>query len=222
MDPRTTATAARTWLDVSVPVAEHTTVFPGTPPTEIRQVMLRERGDQANLSELRMSTHTGTHVDAPVHFLDGASAVDALDLDALNGPARVISVPDAQRIGPDVLGWHEPARGERILLRTRNSDTAWFEREFDPDYAHLTAQGARLLVQRGIAAVGIDYLSIGGEEFDTVETHRILLGAGVAVLEGLDLCDVKPGAYELRCLPLRVAGGDGAPARALLIPAGGA
>ncbi|HSI91892.1 MAG TPA: cyclase family protein [Jiangellaceae bacterium] len=220
MDYRTSVPASRSWLDVSVPVAEHLTVFPGTPGAAVHQVHSLDQGDQANVSELRMSTHTGTHVDAPVHFVAGAAGIDKLDLDALNGPARVISVPDVQRIGPEALSRHEPGRGERILLRTRNSDTAWYQREFDPDYAHLTAQAARLLVQRGIAAVGIDYLSIGGEEFDTVETHRVLLGAGVAVLEGLDLCDVEPGRYELRCLPLRVAGGDGAPARALLLPAG--
>lgn len=212
------ALGVRTWIDVSVPLSEDTTVFPDTPPTEVRQVASLDRGDPANLSELRLSTHAGTHVDAPAHFLDGARTVDAMDLDALNGPARVLSIPDLHRIGPDALAAHEPARGERLLLRTRNSDTAWFKRDFDPHYAHLTTQGARLLVQRGVSAIGIDYLSIGGEDFDNPETHRVLLGAGVGIIEGLNLCDVEPGRYELRCLPIRLAGGDGAPARAMLRP----
>jgi arylformamidase len=212
------APGARTWLDVSVPLSERTPVFPGNPATEVRRVSSLDGGDEANLSELRMSAHAGTHIDAPVHFLEGGSSVDELDLDAINGPARVLGIPDLHRIGPEGFGEYEPARGDRLLLRTRNSDTAWFERDFDSDYAHLTAQAARLLVQRGVRAVGIDYLSIGGEGFDIVETHRVLLGAGVVIIEGLNLCDVEPGEYELRCLPIRVAGGDGAPARALLRP----
>lgn len=208
----------RSWLDVSVPLSERTPVFPGNPPTEVRRVASLDGGDEANLSELRMSAHAGTHVDAPVHFIEDGSSVDGLDLDALNGPARVLGIPEMHRIGPELLGEHEPARGERLLLRTRNSDRPWFERDFDSEYAHLTAQAARLLAQRGVRAVGIDYLSIGGEGFDIVETHRILLGAGMAIIEGLNLCDVEPGEYELCCLPIRVAGGDGAPARAMLRP----
>lgn len=216
MDHRTSAAAAERWHDITVPLAEGITAFPDTPPFERTRVASRDHGDPANLTALRLSTHTGTHVDAPAHFLDSASAIDDVDLDALNGSARVIAVPDVQRIGPEVLGDHEPQRGERLLLRTRNSESAWYRRDFDPDYAHITAPAARLLAQRGIAAIGIDYLSIGGEEFDNEETHQTLLGAGIVILEGLDLGDIAPGRYELRCLPLRVAGGDGAPARALL------
>lgn len=216
MDHATPAGPAQGWQDVTVPIAEGMTVFPGNRAPERRAEMSRDRGDPANVSALSLGAHTGTHVDAPVHFLDGAAGVDELDLDTLNGPARVISVPGMRRIGPDALSEHEPRRGERLLLRTRNSDTVWYRHEFEPEYAHLTAPAARLLSQRGIAAVGIDYLSIGGEEFDNEETHRILLGAGITVLEGLYLGDIAPGAYELRCLPLRIAGGDGAPARALL------
>lgn len=213
-----TPTAPSAWHDITVPLAEGITAFPDTPPFERVLVASRDRDDPANVSAMRLSTHTGTHVDAPVHFLDGGRGVDAIDLDALNGPARVIAIPGTQRIGPDALSEHEPQPGERLLLRTRNSDAEWYLREFDPDYAHITAPAARLLAQHGIAAIGIDYLSIGGEEFDNVETHQTLLGAGIAVLEGLNLGDVEPGRYELRCLPLRVVGGDGAPARALLLP----
>ncbi len=216
MDDPTWATAPEGWHDISVPLAEGITTFPDTPPLERALVASRDEGDPATVSALRMSTHTGTHVDAPVQFLDGGRGVAGSDLDALNGPVRVIEIPGMHRIGPEALGEHEPQPGERLLLRTRNSDTAWYRREFDPTYAHITAPAARLLAQRRIAAVGIDYLSIGGDESDTEETHQTLLGAGIVVLEGLYLGDVAPGRYELRCLPLLVVDGDGAPARALL------
>lgn len=204
------------WIDVSVPLGDDLTTFPNTPAVRTLRVSDIARGDPATVTDLRMSTHSGTHVDAPLHFLADSAAVDELDLDRLNGPARVIDLPHTTRLGAAELAEHDIKRGERILFRTRNSHTAWYREPFDPGYAHLAADGARHLVECGVVAVGIDYLSIGGEGQDNEETHRVLLGAGTASIEGLDLADVRGGDYELRCLPLRVAGADGAPARVLL------
>jgi arylformamidase len=209
------------WLDVTVPIQEQITVFPDTPGVSVNRVSEISQGDDATVSELRLSTHTGTHIDAPSHFLEDGDPVDRLDLASLNGPARVLDLADSRRVGRQELAGHELKSGERILLRTSNSTGSggpWYGRDFDPDYAHLACDGARELADRGVAAVGIDYLSIGGEGRDNPETHRTLLDAGITILEGLALEDVEPGRYELNCLPMLVKDGDGAPARALLRP----
>ncbi|MDB1089844.1 cyclase family protein [Streptomyces sp. ACA25] len=210
------AGAAAPWTDISVPVDDGLTVFPGTPGFRRERVSDVSQGDDATLSALHLSTHTGTHVDAPAHFLADGDGVDSMDLNRLTGPAKVLDIPGVRRVGAAQLGRFTLVAGDRVLLRTDNSAHDWYRREFDPGYAHLTADGARHLAALGVAAVGIDYLSIGGEGIDNPETHRTLLSAGIAVLEGLDLSRTPGGAYELCCLPLRITGGDGAPARALL------
>lgn len=210
------------WRDISVPVRPGVTTFPGTPPVAVRRVSSLAEDGEPNVSALELSTHAATHVDAPVHFLEGGAGVEALDLDALNGPALVIDATGDGRVGAEALAAHRLAPGERVLLKTSNSrpeGPPWYEREFDPGYAHLALDGARHLVERRALLVGIDYLSIGGEGRDNPETHRALLGGGVTILEGLALEDVEPGRHELRCLPLLIPGGDGAPARAALAPA---
>jgi arylformamidase len=209
-----------TWIDASVPVQEGMTTFPGTPAVEVRRVQSIDSGDAANVSRVTLSTHTGTHIDAPLHFLPGAAAADEIDLEAFIGPARVVDVGGGRRIGADELGRHDLRAGERILLRTANTRRQWHRRPFESDYAHVSADGARHAAGRGVRLLGIDHLSIGGEGIDVEETHRTLLGAGVMVLEGLELSAVPEGPCELLCLPLRVAGGDGAPARALIRPGG--
>lgn len=205
------------WIDVSVPLSTGMIHWPGDPEPILERMSEIDRGDVANVTFLRMSAHTGTHIDAGVHFVPGRTTIDQFPPAAGIGPARVLEFgPEAVAIGPEELAPHGIARGERLLLKTRNSLSRWFEGEFNTRAAHVSAGGAAYLAGEGIRMVGIDSLSIGAYEGDGVETHRILLAAGVWVVEGLDLSRIEPGDYDLICLPLRLAGADGAPARALL------
>ncbi len=179
----------------------------------------------ATVSRLDMGAHTGTHVDAPIHFIAAGSGVEALDLNVLVGPALVVQVLEADVLSAEVLaGLAIPVGTERVprlrrgvLFRTRNSDRwARGEREFYEDFVAITEDGARWLVERGVRLVGVDYLSVGPFD-DTVPTHRILLGAGIVAVEGLNLSGIAPGVYQLVCLPLNIPGSDGAPARVILI-----
>lgn len=162
-----------------------------------------------------MHPHTGTHVDAPLHYVTGGLSIDAMPPDAMIGPARIVRVEEPM-IDERVLDSVEPRTGERILFRTANSERCWCGACFRKQYVSVTPKAARTLAATGILAVGIDYLSIGpyGPEGD--ETHTTLLSAGIWVIEGLSLAAVEPGSYELACLPLKLEGGDGAPARALV------
>lgn len=177
-----------------------------------------DRGDVCNVTSISMPAHTGTHLDAPLHFVRDAEPIDRMPLDAGIGEARVISIANPEVVTREELEQYRPARGERLLLKTANSDRCWKRRCFLKEFVHLNAGAAAYLVDCAIQLVGIDYLSIGAYEGDGVETHRILLGAGIWALEGLNLSEIEPGRYELICLPLKLIGADGAPARALLRP----
>jgi arylformamidase len=206
---------ATEWIDISVPIYAGMVLYPGDPPVEISQPMHLDRGDVCTVSRLSLGVHTGTHVDAPSHFLKGAESVDSLSLEAMVGPAHVIEILDTAAIGEEDLSGRGIERGDRILLKTSNSARCWSSDEFVPDFAHLILDGAAYLAGAGVRTVGIDYLSIGhGDEGPDV--HRVLLGAQILIVEGLNLSGVEPGAYDLVCLPLKIRGGDGAPARALL------
>lgn len=201
--------------DISVPLAGELPIYPGDPEVRIEPVLTLEGGDGANVCRISMAGHSGTHLDAPRHMLADGATLDAVPLSLLMGRALV-----ADLRGPAELGVRElerlPLRGEqRLLLKTDNS-LLWGEARFRPDYVSLTPDGGRFLVDAGIRLVGIDYLSIerfGGDG----SVHRTLLGAGTVILEGLDLSGVDGGVYELVCLPLRIPGADGAPARAVLM-----
>jgi arylformamidase len=171
--------------------------WPGDPPLSIERYSSIERGDVANVSSVSMSLHTGTHMDAPLHYLRGGASIDQMPLSAVIGRARVLGIRGRKSIEADELSKHNIRRGDRILLKTHSVE--------------LSEAGAKFLVRCGIRMVGIGGLSIGNDD-----THRILLSAGVWIVEGLDLTPAKPGTYDLICLPLRVAGADGAPARAIL------
>jgi arylformamidase len=203
--------------DISLPVSESMVVWPGDPAVHITQPSHLDRGDLYTVSRLDMGAHTGTHVDAPAHFVRGGAGVESLSLDLLVGPARVVHVPEAATLTDKVLeSLPIPTGTERLLFRTRNSEH-WASGEgFWEEYVGVTESGARWLVARGVRLVGIDYLSISSYD-DLMPPHRTLLGAGVIVVEGLDLRGVAPGEYQLVCLPLKLAGGDGAPARVILI-----
>jgi arylformamidase len=195
-------------------------VYDGDPEVRIERVREIARGDLANISRMRLGTHTGTHVDAPLHFIDDGPGVDRLPLDALIGPALVA---DARAAPGDIdaaalaaLG--VPAGTERLLLRTRN-EGLWDRTAFTRDFVGVAEDAARALAGAGVRLLGIDYLSIAPSA-DPAPTHRALLEAGVVIVEGLDLRAVPPGPCELVCLPLRIEGADGAPARVLLRPTG--
>ena len=204
--------------DVTVPISEFVPVYEGDPAVTIRGVSSMAGGDSANVSSLCMGVHTGTHVDAPNHFIDGSRRVAELDIEKLVGPCRVIEVGDSvMAIGPEHL--ESIGDAERILFKTRNS-AFWSEQEkgFRKDFTYITPAAAGLLVNAGIKLVGIDYLSV--EQFGSTDfaTHKILLGQEVVILEGLDLRAIPAGEYEIICLPLKYAGGtgDGSPARTIL------
>jgi arylformamidase len=190
--------------------------WPGEPGPALSPVARIAEGAPANVSRLTLGLHTGTHVDAPWHFLDGGSTTEALSLSVLCGPARVVSIEDPRQIGVSELERAGLAGATRVLFRTRNG-RLWEEDAFREDYVFIAPDAARWLVDQGVRLVGIDYLSV--EEFhgDAARTHHALLGAGVVIVEGLDLREPPPGDYELFCLPLKVVGGDGAPARVVLV-----
>jgi arylformamidase len=205
------------WIDISRPIRPDMVVWPGDGPPLVEQINALERGDTYNLTRLAFSAHTGTHMDAPRHFLPDGAPMDALPLDAVLGPARVVEILDPIAVHAAGLPGDLDA-GERVLFKTRNStQSRGFER-FDEDFVYIARDAAAALATARAACVGIDALSVGGFHNDLLETHQILLGAGVWIIEGLDLRRVQPGRYELACLPLLIPGADGAPARAALRP----
>jgi arylformamidase len=187
--------------------------FPDNPSIEIDTITHVEKGDLCTLSALRMGTHTGTHIDAPIHFLPGGSGAEEVPLDNLVGPARVIEIKDSDAVKAEELRVHNLGVRERLLFKTSNSERCWETSQFVHDFVSIAEDAASYLASLNTLAVGIDYLSAGSPE-----THRILLGTGTVILEGLNLTGIPQGRYELLCLPLRILGGDGAPARALLKP----
>lgn len=201
-------------IDISVPIRPGMPVYDDDPDVHVERAESIAQGDSANITKLKLGAHTGTHVDAPLHFIDGAPAIEKLPLEALVGPALVVDATAAEgSIDAALLESLDiPPGTDRLLLKTNNS-RLWDLDRFSHDFVCLDESGARVLVDRGVRLVGIEYLSIGDER-----AHEVLLGAAVVPLEGLDLRAVEPGSYRLYCLPLLILGSDGAPARALLEP----
>ena len=204
------------WIDISVPLRDGMVHWPGDHPISIKHVQDMEQGDTANLTMIAMGAHSGTHIDAPLHFIQQGEGVDEMPLDATVGRARVIEIRDPESIKPDELLRHHIRRGERILFKTRNSSSAWQTNVFVEDFVFISDEAASFLVERGVRIVGVDYLSVGSFKRGGSHVHKILLGAGIWIIEGLDLSQVSHGNYELICLPLKLKQGDGAPARAIL------
>jgi len=203
------------FIDISLPIREGMIVYEGDPDITVSSALSLERGDPANVSSLRLGSHTGTHMDAPLHFISGGLGIDTLPLDLLIGPALVAEVDATRLIEPSHLENLPLADHQRLLLKTRNSGL-WDRASFSRDYVALSLASAKLLIERGVKLVGVDYLSIEAFGADGHPVHKTLLGAGMVILEGLDFRRVTPGTYELYCLPLRIAGGDGSPCRAVL------
>ena len=199
-------------IDISVPVRPGMHVWEGDPPFRIYQVAT-VAGDGYNATRLDLGTHTGTHIDAPLHFVDGGATVDSIRLETLVGPCHVVDATavEGQLDAAAVAGLGLPPVTERLLFKTRNG-ALWDRESFASDWVAFTGDGAEALLALDVRLAGIDYLTIGDED-----AHHVLLGAGVVPLEGLDLRDVEPGPYTLFCLPLKVVGTEGAPARALLV-----
>ena len=206
--------------DITVPISNELPTWPDDPAVDLTVWRSLSSGDSANVSMLSLGAHTGTHVDAPAHFIEGAAKVEALPLDVLIGEAQVVEVPnDMHLIDEEFVMAHCAPDTTRIIFKTRNS-AFWNERnpEFRTDFTYLDLKAAERLVQCGIKLAGIDYLSIEKYDSPKHETHLALLSHGVVILEGLNLIDIPAGKYELICLPLRLRSskGDGAPARVVL------
>jgi arylformamidase len=200
-------------IDISVPIRPGMIVYEGDPDVHLERVLSIAEGAVANVSRLDLGVHSGTHIDAPVHFIEGAAGAEGLPLDALVGDVYVIDATGVESAldEPALREAALPDGAERLIFKTRNS-RLWDVDEFSHDFVRLTGDGARYVLGRGVRLVGIDYLSIGDEE-----AHAELLRADVIPLEGLDLRRVEPGPYRLVCLPLPLVGADGAPARAVLV-----
>ena len=202
-------------IDISVPLDSKLPTYPSNTPFTLEPAKRIKQGGTSNVSSLSLSAHTGTHVDAPRHFYDDGPGTEALSLDLLIGRARVVELSTRKGITADDLAALDLSEDVRLLLKTPNS-RLWASPEFHADYVGLSESGAKHLVDHGIKLVGVDYLSV--EEFRKpgAPAHHLLLGAGIIVIEGLNLRDVEPGVYEMLCLPLRIVGSDGAPARVVL------
>ncbi|MEO1669664.1 MAG: cyclase family protein [Cyanobacteria bacterium J06631_2] len=206
-------------IDISVGIHPDMPTWPDSKRFSLEPIMRLDNGDEANVSQLDMEIHIGTHVDAPWHFVSGAKTIDKVPLDILMGEAMVVEMPDVSSITADNLeALNLPSGVERLLFHTRNSQL-WENgaAEFYPDFVALAPDAARWVVERQIKLVGVDYLSVQ-RYGDPPDTHQILLGAEVIVIEGLNLSGVKSGRYNLSCLPLKLIGAEGSPARAVLVP----
>jgi arylformamidase len=200
--------------DISLSISPHVPAWPGD-RFVLHKVEEIAKGDICNKSLLEIGSHIATHIDAPYHFERDGMTIDQIPLGALVGPARVVSFPEAETIGRKEMESISLSGVERVLFKTRNS-SLWEETGFHEDYVYLTPEACRVLADAGIRLVGVDYLSIEKYGVEDFEGHHILLSKNIPILEGLDLSEVKPGDYELVALPLKIVGGDGSPARAIL------
>jgi len=203
------------FFDVSMTIGNGMISWPGDGPVKVERIRSMEDGERLNLSRLEMSAHTGTHVDAPAHFLKGGTGVDTVPLEILLGPAHLVHIKGVREIGKDHLKTSGIPPGTRRLLIGTDNGRLLARKDFEPDFSFLTPEGARYLVHLGIRLIGVDYLSIA-QYGKGDEVHRELLGAKIVVVEGLDLRDVPPGPYRVIALPLKIEGCDGAPARVIL------
>ena len=204
--------------DITLTITPEMIVWPGDPQVDMKRLSSISAGDNANVTQISMSCHTGTHVDAPDHFMNNGKTVESLSIDLLLGRAYVLHLPNVNMITASVLMDADiPPRTRRLLFKTRNSDYwASGNQEFQTDFVALSVDAAEWLVDRNVRVVGIDYLSIAPFK-QGKPVHTILLDAGVVVIEGLDLSKVSQGRYTLTCLPLKLGGAEGAPTRAILV-----
>jgi arylformamidase len=221
------------WIDISIPFRNNMLHWPGDPfLPEVKRIWEVDKGDKVTMSEFHFISHTGTHIDAPLHFVPHGGTIDLMPLDTAIGPARVIEIKDTESVKPKELIPYKIQKGERILFKTQNSSKLFKTDEFSYQYTYLSFEAAEYLVGRGIALVGFDYISIckyeTEAEYPSVaeylaksamhRTHRIFLENGIYIMEFVNLSGVKPGKYELICLPIRLERGDAGLTRAVLRP----
>lgn len=202
--------------DVSLLLKPGMPVWPGEPGFEISRIKSIEGGMGANVSAIRTGCHIGTHIDAPLHFIEGGKSVDQLPLDLFVGRVTVYFLPFQRWIDRETIVPLGIRKGQRVIFRTSNSSLWGQDGGFRKEYVHITEDAARYLADIGVKTVGIDYLSIEAFGLDACPAHHILLGAGVGIIEGLDLREISEGEYDLCCLPLKIDGADGSPARVIL------
>lgn len=202
------------YYDISLNLSAETVRWVSSPPFELIERRRMSRGDANNSSAVSMSVHSGTHMDAPFHFVPDGAAIDALPLDLFIGSALVCAVDGGRTITADHVAAFPLAGETRVLFKTRNS-TLLHQASYNPDFMAFTVEAARALVARGVKLVGLDYLSVAHADAQ-VPVHRAFLDYGIVLLEGIDLSEIKPGRYELICFPIRLRGSDGAPCRAVL------
>jgi arylformamidase len=203
-------------FDISIGIDESLPLWPGDPELRLQWAAKIEQGDLVNLTELSMGIHAGTHIDAPLHFLPQGKPIDSLDLNVLVGEAQVVAIPqEVDLVTVDILEDLDEINATRVLFKTKNSQL-WDTPTFQKDYVALDVSAAQWLLNRGVQLVGMDYLSIAPFN-DPSPTHEILLSNNIVIVEGLDLRAVNPGLYTLICLPLKLAGREAAPARAILM-----
>ena len=211
------------WIDVSVPfpVDEPMPYFPTDPQgPSVTRIFDRTKGDPVTMSQININSHNGTHIDAPFHFMADGTTIDMMPLDTAIGPARVIEIKDPVSIKLEEVEQHNIQEGERILFKTRNSSYAYKTTDFVDDYVYCTNEVASYLKDKKIRMVGVDYITIGNQkDLENIKfVHETLLQNGIYILEMLNLDGVKPGVYEMVCLPLRMEKGDAGPCRAIIKP----
>ena len=202
------------YYDISLNLSTETVRWATAPPLQLHERRRMARGDANNSSAMTMSVHSGTHVDAPFHFVPDGAGIDALPLQTFIGPALVHAVDAEKYITAEHVNAIAPAGETRVLFKTRNS-ALLRKPAYDPDFVAFSLDAARALVARGVRLVGLDYLSVAHAD-EQVPVHRAFLDHGVVLLEGVDLTEVPPGRYELICFPVKLRGVDGAPCRAVL------
>jgi arylformamidase len=208
------------WFDISMPLKQGMVYYPTEPAPRIYRIQDINLGSKVNVSMLEFSAHTGTHIDAPLHFLPGGSTISDMPMEVLLGPCRVIEIIDTQKISQAELIPCNLKKGQRVLFKTRNSPLTYTSPKFVEDYVYLDSDTAVYLAGKGVILVGLDDLSIGNYKDQNNQNivHRTLLEAGICILEGLVLDQVPPGEYDLICLPLLMYNGEAAPCRAILRP----
>ncbi len=206
------------WIDISVPIRTGMTTWPGHSEIELNR--FSDMGNDAvmNLSSIKMSLHTGTHMDAPLHFVKDGIPIDMIPPQAVIGPAKVVEIMHKEKITAEEIENMGLQKGDRVLFKTVNSNRDWINEPFFDDYVYVSTPAGKKLAEIGVLTIGVDYLSVGGYKKNGIEVHNVLLRAGIWLIEGLDLSNIEPGDYELVCLPLKIEDAEGSPARAMIRP----
>lgn len=207
---------ANEWIDISATISDGMTRWPDDPPVSVSKAeTIGVNGAEANVTQISSTAHVGTHIDAPLHFFEGGMDVAAVPLEKLVGKAKVFHIHNPKEIGLAEISDFNIEAGDRILFRTANSEMKWEHLPFIEDYVYLATDTAKYLTEKKINCVGIDYLSLGNRANDG-EVHRLILGSGIIIIEGLKLKNIEDGEYDMICLPLKIKDSDGGPSRVII------